>query len=407
MEKYRIENSLASGSTGKVKIAKYLNKSFAIKIINKSMKSYKDVQKEMRIQAMLKHKNIVKLIDSYEDKEFYFMVMELAELELFDLIEPEVGLHPVLIHFYFRQLASAIKYLHENGVVHRDIKPENIMINKSGDLQLTDFGYSTIFMHKGRTRKLTTIVGSYNYMAPEVLKEEYNHLIDIWSMGVVLYVLFTGNVPWKRPILDDDKFSDYIMYKNHNYEPFTKMSPQIVKLFESMCNISVERRIDIIGLMKHEWISKISIIEDLNGMCINKNCIAEYLSTTLVSRTSFSQPGKRNIRLPIGNIMSSQPFFKTFDLPMLKRIYLKEQKHIILHNLQKIFQTIVIPITINGNIIVFDTVDKYGNEMTGEIVIENMSNRSCIVFTRILGDCIEFKRLFYIIRDKLEYAFGC
>lgn len=405
MDKYRIENSLASGSTGKVKIAKYKNKSFAVKIIEKSVKSYKEVQKEMRIQAMISHQNIVKLVDNYESKDSYFIVMELAELELFDLIEPEVGLHPVLIHFYFRQLTSAIKYLHKNGIVHRDIKPENIMLNKNGDLLLTDFGNSTIYMYKGKTRRLTTIVGSYSYMAPEVLKGEYNHLIDIWSMGMVLFVLYTGTVLWKRPTLDDEVFSNYIMFKNHNYAPFTKLSPQIVKLFENMCNISVDKRIDIEGVESHEWVQKKSILENEKGMCINKNYITEYLSTTLVHRTSFSQPGKRNSRIAVGNIMSSQPFFKTFDLPMLKRIYIKGEKHHIIHNLQKIFQSKIIPFVINDNTIVFDTVDKFGNEMTGEIVIEKMNNSHCILFTRILGDVIEFKRLFNVIRDKLDELF--
>lgn len=402
MDKYRIENSLASGSTGKVKIAKYLNKSFAIKIIDKTVKTYKEVQKEMRIQAMLSHKNIVKLIENYENTESYFMVMELAELELFDLIEPDVGLHPVLIHFYFRQLTSAVKYLHENGIVHRDIKPENIMLSKNGDLLLTDFGYSTVYMYKGRTRKLSSIVGSYSYMAPEVLKGEYNHLIDIWSMGVVLYVLYVGNVPWKRPVLEDDRFANYLMFKNHNYEPFTKMSPQIVKLFEAMCNISLDRRIDINELENHEWLCKKSVIENENGMCINKNAITEYLSTSLVHRTSFSQPGKRNARIPIGHIMSSQPFFKTFDLPMLKRIYLKADRSEIIHNLRNIFQALVIPVEIAENTFLFETVDMYGNKMTGEVVIEKINYCHCVVFTRIQGGCIEFKKLFNVIRDKLE-----
>lgn len=399
---YQIENSLASGSTGKVKRATLNNKSYAIKIIKKECKDERNIIKEIKIHMMLKHQNIVKMYNYYTDSNSYFLVMQLAETELFDLIEAEEGLHPTLIHFYFKQLLSAISYLHEKGIVHRDIKPENILLDKDGNLLLTDFGYSTIFMVKGQKRKMKSIAGSYRYMAPEVLNSDYDSSIDIWSMGILLFVMFTGETLWEMPNFTDEKFSNYVQMRNHNYHPFNKLSVNILKLFKSMCTFDKSIRISIENLKEDNWIKTPSPIEDVNGMCKDKYLLMNYVSPKIVNQISLSQPGMVINRIQKGNMILSQPNFNTFDLPALKRLYIPKDKKYVVEIISEILDSMLVPFEISDNYINFTTVDSNRIELTGEIIIESTDSLCYVSFVRLKGDCFEFKRFFNVLSERLR-----
>lgn len=138
--------------------------------------------------------------------------------DLFDMVETGRGLAPDLAHFYFRQLINGLDFLHAHGVAHRDIKPENLMLDAAANLKIGDFGLAALFRlqkQEGQRRKCTTVCGSPPYVAPEVLTAApasggYDpDRADIWSAGVVLYVLLVGTTPWAAAIDSDLEYREY------------------------------------------------------------------------------------------------------------------------------------------------------------------------------------------------------
>ena len=120
--------------------------------------------------------------------------------ELFDRIEPEIGMPEHQAQYFFHQLMSAVNYLHHRGVAHRDIKPENLLLTDTDVLKLSDFGMATVFRHQGKERLLERRCGTTAYCAPEMLmKPRYNaEPSDIWSCGIVLVAMVTGELPWNQ-----------------------------------------------------------------------------------------------------------------------------------------------------------------------------------------------------------------
>lgn len=236
MNNYQIQETLASGSTSKVKRTISIdNKEYAIKIMPKSLKDLKSFSKEISIHKSLSHKNIIKYKDSYKDNENFYLVMEFAKYELYNFIESDVGINPVVVHYLIKQLVSGIEYLHSIGICHRDIKPENILIHQDGRLLISDFGFSTFFKYKNKYRRLRTLVGSREYMSPEVSLENYDgELCDIWSIGITIIVLLTGSLPWNSAEMTDQRFKTYMSMKYHYYPPFTKIRDKILDLIRKI-----------------------------------------------------------------------------------------------------------------------------------------------------------------------------
>lgn len=153
-----------------------------------------------------------------------WICLELAEGgDLFDKIEPDVGISDnEVVRFYFKQLISAISYLHiECGVAHRDLKPENILIDSKGNLKLADFGLATVFKIKKKQdgekkvilKRSYDLVGSPPYIAPDLLNKAdgyYPWKSDLWSCGVLLFVLLTGTTPWFEPTSNDIWYCNFI-----------------------------------------------------------------------------------------------------------------------------------------------------------------------------------------------------
>lgn len=170
---------------------------FAIKIIDKSgiIKSGRQTQKqidgEVRLHRLCgsdKKPNIIDYIASDETSlGSLWICMEFAEGgDLFDKIEPDVGVDENIARLYFKQLLAGLQFIHSKGVSHRDIKPENILLDADGRLKIADFGLAALYQYQGKRRQLNTCCGSPPYAAPEIITSYDGEKVDVWSAGIVV-----------------------------------------------------------------------------------------------------------------------------------------------------------------------------------------------------------------------------
>jgi BR serine/threonine kinase len=199
--KYRIGRVIGEGGTSIVAEAfdRETGQSYAVKIIEKGEKMTSNVsaavEREIRVLKRLKHPNVVKLIEVIREEKFIFVVLENCEggsLLNYILSGPKTGLSEVIR--VFRAIASAVGYLHSEGIAHGDLKPDNIVLTKSGEVKLIDFGYCKEDVMSGDGEKCGTI----KYAPPELFRRGlYNpRKADMWSLGIVLFVMVTGAFPY-------------------------------------------------------------------------------------------------------------------------------------------------------------------------------------------------------------------
>ncbi len=183
------------------------------------------------------HPNVIEWFATGEDHVWRWIAMEYAEGgDLFDKIEADVGVTEDIAHLYFLQLVSGVSFMHSKGVAHRDLKPENILMSDDGNLKIADFGMATMFEYKGQTKLSATMCGSPPYIAPEVLAcgrvdrksaevtKYAPELVDIWSCGVILFVLLVGNTPWEEPTRDSWEYQEYVRTQGRSTDELWKRS---------------------------------------------------------------------------------------------------------------------------------------------------------------------------------------
>lgn len=196
--------------------------------------------------------------------------MELADGgDLFDKIESDVGVGEDIAHVYFTQLVKGIAYMHSKGVAHRDIKPENILLSDTGDLKLADFGLAALFEYEGKRRLCTSSCGSPPYTAPEVATCDTKtvkragggysgDLVDIWSCGVVLFVLLAGNTPWDEPKDTSYEFHEYVTSNGRpeGDELWDRLPPNTLSLLRGMMRVDASDRFSLETVSKHPWFTR-------------------------------------------------------------------------------------------------------------------------------------------------------
>merc|ERR1719330_1389695 len=201
---YRVEKKvLGEGSYGSVQKCEYYDTGQlrAVKTINKTLvKNPEQFKEEMAIMKILDHPNIVRLYETFEDQRNVYLVLELCTGgELFDRILADGKFTEQAAASSIRQMLRAVNYMHQNFIMHRDLKPENWLLANGDvetvkmDLKLIDFGLSKRFVEG---EFATTKAGTPYYVAPEVLEGKYAEQSDVWSIGVIMYILLCGSPPF-------------------------------------------------------------------------------------------------------------------------------------------------------------------------------------------------------------------
>ena len=269
---YKFRDNLGGGHFGKVRLGYRRNEKpppfYAIKSISKRNLTDKDLEdliKEVDIISCLDHPNIIKFYETYHDKFYFHIVMELCKgKEVFDRIVEDGRIKEKKVCMVIMKVLHAISYCHSRGVTHRDLKPENILfetLDSESEIKLIDFGLSRKVFND---EKMHTILGTPYYVAPEVLQGEYDEKCDIWSIGALTYIMLCGDPPFKG---------------NSNHEIFNKILREDVKFsskkwekisddaknFVKNCLIKIpEKRPNAIQCLNNLWFK--DILNDVHSV---------------------------------------------------------------------------------------------------------------------------------------------
>lgn len=255
LKNYRLIRNIGHGAFGKVKVAKHrlTGIKVAIKILNRKKMREKcmeeKVSREIKIGKLLKHPHIIRLYETIESMTNVYVVMEYAEHgDLFDYIVQNRRIREDEARKFFQQIISGLEHCHKYRVVHRDLKPENLLLDSNGNVKIIDFGLSNI-MHDGYFLK--TSCGSTNYAAPEVISGKLyaGPEVDIWSCGVVLYVVLCGALPF-----DDESIPNlHDKIKSGVYTLPSHLTTEARDLIARMIVVDPLKRITIPEIRQHPW----------------------------------------------------------------------------------------------------------------------------------------------------------
>ncbi|KAK9100237.1 hypothetical protein Scep_023667 [Stephania cephalantha] len=258
--KYELGRMLGHGTFAKVYHARNLKngKAVAMKVVGKEkvirVGMMEQVKREISVMKMVEHPNIVELHEVMASKTKIYFAMEFVKGgELFSKIS-KGRLREDLARAYFQQLISAVDFCHSRGVYHRDLKPENLLLDDEGNLKVTDFGLSAFTEHLRHDGLLHTTCGTPAYVAPEVIgKKGYDGAkADLWSCGVILYVLLAGYLPFQ----DDNVVAMYKKIYKGDFKCPAWFSPEARKIVTKLLDPNPATRITIAKLIETPWFKK-------------------------------------------------------------------------------------------------------------------------------------------------------
>ncbi|KYN17642.1 Serine/threonine-protein kinase Chk2 [Trachymyrmex cornetzi] len=272
-QRYVIGRRLGTGACGEVRLLfkKDGSETFAIKIIQKNyfsagtgniLNNPANVRNEVEILRKLKH-------DIFDTNEVMYIILELMEGgELFDRIRSKGKLSEPCAKLIFYQVVHAIYYLHRKGITHRDLKPENILLKDNSEnplVKVSDFGMSKFVDAQTMMR---TFCGTPMYVAPEILatngRSSYTSQVDVWSLGVILYVSLSGRVPFSN---NNATLADQIkggMYEFGSY--FALVSQDAINLIKCMMTVNPKKRITVPQIFSHPWLRDINMQREANQL---------------------------------------------------------------------------------------------------------------------------------------------
>ncbi|KAI4382170.1 hypothetical protein MLD38_008168 [Melastoma candidum] len=259
--KYEVGRTIGEGTFAKVKFARNseTGEPVALKILDKEKvlkhKMAEQIKREIETMKLIKHPNFVRLYEVIGSKTKIFLVMEFVTGgELFDKIVNHGRMREDEARRYFQQLINAVDYCHSRGVYHRDLKPENLLLDATGNLKVSDFGLSALSQQVRDDGLFHTTCGTPNYVAPEVLNDRgYDGATaDLWSCGVILFVLLAGYLPF-----DDSNLMN--LYKKISAAEFVCppwLSFDAMKLITRILDPNTMTRITIPEILEDPWFKK-------------------------------------------------------------------------------------------------------------------------------------------------------
>ncbi|KAM3868880.1 serine/threonine-protein kinase Chk1 [Diretmus argenteus] len=444
-----VVQTLGEGAYGEVRLLvnRETEEAVAVKVIDTSQAKECDdnVKKEVCIHKILTHPNIVRFFGHRREGPTVYLFLEYCTGgELFDRIEPDVGMAEKDAHRFFQQLIAAVEYLHSIGITHRDIKPENILLDEKDNLKLSDFGLATMFRHKGRERLLSRLCGTLPYVAPELLSQtEFKaQPADVWACGIVLTAMLAGELPWDQPSESCQEYSDWLQKKTY-LPPWKKIQPTPLSLLSKLLFASPQGRIAVSDIKKDRWFtqtfrpggkqqsdspgsankrlrSDLGLISRTNsddrvqfsssqpdppaGGCMWEAML--FIGQAEEGQVSFSQPAKPEHML-LGSPLVGTPgasqtpwqrlvrrmtrFFTTLDT---------DASFTALRD-ACISQALTFKHT-HTNQVTLSTLDKRNNKLIFKVYLLEMNQRVLLDFRLSKGDGLEFKRLFLKIKHKLS-----
>nr|CTP80966.1 BMA-PAR-1, isoform d [Brugia malayi] len=254
--KYKLLKTIGKGNFAKVKLAKHIPTGIevAIKIIDKTALNPGSLHKlfrEVKIMKQLDHPNIVKLYQVMETENTLYLVMEYASGgEVFDYLVAHGRMKEKEARAKFRQIVSAVQYLHQKNIIHRDLKAENLLLDSDMNIKIADFGFSNQFVIGN---KLDTFCGSPPYAAPELFqgKKYDGPEVDVWSLGVILYTLVSGSLPFDGQNLKE--LRERVLRGKYRI-PFY-MSTDCENLLKKFLVLNPARRGTLEAIMKDRWMN--------------------------------------------------------------------------------------------------------------------------------------------------------
>ncbi|XP_053222925.1 serine/threonine-protein kinase Chk1 isoform X1 [Podarcis raffonei] len=458
VEDWDLVQTLGEGAYGEVQLAvnRRTEEAVAVKIVDMkcAIECPDQIKKEICINKMLNHENIVKFYGHRREGTIQYLFLEYCSGgELFDRIEPDVGMPEAEAQKFFHQLIAGVVYLHSIGVTHRDIKPENLLLNGMDNLKISDFGLATVFKYNGRERLLNKMCGTLPYIAPEVLKRKEFHAepVDVWSCGIVLTAMLAGELPWDQPVDTCQEYCDWKEKKTY-LSPWKKIDSLPLALLLKLLTEDPSSRLTIEDLKKDRWYTK-ALKKGIKrprvssgGLSDSPGCFSKHIRSDtdfspvksarseekktcsnsqpepgtglslwdsgpagidkLVQGISFSQPAcpehmLLNSQL-LGTPSSSQNSWQRL-VKRMTRFFLKLDADQSYHVLKEVCEKMGY-VWKKGctNQVTISTTDRRNNKLIFKANLLEMDDKILVDFRLSKGDGLEFKRHFLKIKGKLS-----
>lgn len=439
VQDWDLVQTLGEGAYGEVRLLvnKKTKEAVAVKVIDTSQakECAENVKKEVCVHKMLNHPNIVRFFGHRKEGPTMYLFLEYCTGgELFDRIEPDIGMPEKDAHKFFQQLIAAVEYLHNAGFTHRDIKPENILLDDKDNLKLTDFGLATMFRFKGRERLLNRLCGTLPYVAPELLSQtEYKaQPADIWACGIVLTAMLAGELPWDKPAENCQEYLDWLKKRTY-LPPWKKIQPMPLSLLSKLLLATPNARITIADIQKDRWFTHgvqqpplssrenkllrsdvgLSRAHSDDRMQFSSSqpdfAAGGWEAMLLIGQTdgqvSFSQPTKPEHMLLSSQLLGTPGASQSSWQKLVRRMtrfFTTANTDASLTALKDACDGLALgfKLTCNKQVTV-STLDKRNNKLIFKVHLLEMNQRVLLDFRLSKGDGLEFKRLFVKIKQKL------